>query len=612
LKASRFFLAGVFLGLAPSSSVLPQTRPGNQLANQTAVVVDDFKSHFNWQQMWLEDLKSLGVKATVSAASEVNADQLSSVDVVLWNCGNDTMMSDQSRTLLASYLDGGGQLLLISPRLPSQLFTAGDHSWLMERLGCDYVMTNSTLTWSSTYLGLGLIGTQGSILEGIEFGLTFGPKAEVAADNLSLIHTVDERAMHVIQFKKVPGYLGVARETPTDRTMLLTFPLESVQPATARRAILERSLRWLTRPRYEGRGIWIVRNRLTSPVAIDSIVNACADANFNTLFVQVRGRGTAFYKSATEPRALELAGQPESFDPLQHFIDRAHARGLQVHAWMNAAYTWELFDLPTDPKHILNRHPEYVMVNRTGKSMMEYTREEFSALAERGRFLSITAPEVQDYLTSVYLEVARNYNVDGIHFDYIRYPARGINQSFDPDYNPLVIAAFKAKHGFDPRNVEVDSAPFQVWLEWQRQRVGDLVGRITEGVHALRPGARVSASVLSKYHLGRHQALQDWVDWLRRRRLDTVCLMSYGADNDLVVQEALLAQENRGAGSVWIGMSARGEIDHIIDRIAKVRRHAGPEGILFFAWGGFDADELKKLRAMPFAAPAEVPMFDSK
>jgi uncharacterized lipoprotein YddW (UPF0748 family) len=584
-----------------------QPEPGTQPIRQTVLVVDDFESYDNWHGMWLEDLESIGVKAAVIHAGEVHADRLSGADVVLWNCGNDTTMSDRSRALLASYLDGGGQLLLVSPRLPSQLFKAGDHSWLTGRLGCDYVMTNSSLTWSSTYLGLSLVGNERSILEGIEFGLTFGSKADVAADNLSLIHSVDERAMHLVRFKEVPGYLGVARETPNDRTILLTFPLESVQPATARRAILERSLRWLTRPRYEGRGVWIVRTRWSSPGAIDTIVNACAEAHFNSLFVQVRSRGVASYKSATEPRSPQLASQPESFDPLQYVIDRAHARGLQVHAWLNAGHTWERDSLPTDPNHILNRHPEYVMVDRSGKSMRDYTREEMATLAEPGLFLSLAAPEVQKYLTGVYLEVAKNYDVDGIHFDFIRYPARGIKADIDPDYNPLVIAAFESEHGFDPRSVEIDSERYQIWLEWQRQRVGELVDRISKGVHAIRPGVRVSASVLSKYHLGRHQASQDWVEWLRQRRLDTVCLMSYGADNDLVVQEALLAQENRRSGTVWVGMSARGDINHIIDRIGKVRRHVSPEGILFFAWGGFDSDELQMLRTQSFAAPAEVP-----
>ena len=177
----------------------------------------------------------------------------------------------------------------------------------------------------------------------------------------------------------------------------------------------------------------------------------------------------------------------------------------------------------------------------------------------------------------------------------------------DLDYNPLTVAAFAAEQGFDPRTIGVDSEQFMVWLDWQRDRIGTLVGRIRDEVRAIRPGIRVSAAVLSRYHLGRHQAMQDWVAWLRRGRLDTACIMSYGADNDLVVQESLLAMEGRGTGTIWTGMSASHEIGLTIDRIDRVRREARPEGLVFFPWGRFDAEERLQLRQGPFADPAQVP-----
>ncbi|MFH0795352.1 MAG: family 10 glycosylhydrolase [bacterium] len=577
------------------------------------LLVDDFRSDFDWRKIWLEDLESIGVKTDVIGVGGADAAKLSSADLVLWNCGNDTSdtLTTDNRAALSAYLDGGGNLLVVSPGLPAELFRGGDHSWLRDRLGCDYVMPNSPITWSSTYLGLSLRGDADSILEGVEFNLTFGPKSDVAADDLTLVHRVDQRASHLARFAEIPGYLGVARETPTDRTVLLTFPLESVRPFAARRSILRHCLEWLERTRYEGRGIWVVRNQLNSPENIDAIVESAAKAGFNTLFVQVRGRGDAFYQSATEPRATTLADQPADFDPLQRFIERAHARELQVHAWLNAGYIWNPGELPTDPKHIVNRKPEFVMVNRSGKSMIAYTAEEFRAQYSEGRFLSLAAPEVQNYLVGVYLEVVEKYDVDGIHFDFIRYPSRGVTAEYDLDYNPLVLKAFQAKYGYNPLDVEIGSARFETWLEWQRQQIGRLVGRIRDGAHAKRPGIRVSAAVLSRYHLGRHQASQDWIGWLRRGEIDTVCLMSYGADNDLVAQEGLLAQENRGKGTVWVGMGTRGDIGHIIDRIALVRDVVAPEGIMFFPWGGFDEADLNALLLGPFAAPAKVPSVKS-
>src|ERR1044072_4655950 len=85
----------------------------------------------------------------------------------------------------------------------------------------------------------------------------------------------------------------------------------------------------------EVRALWVVRTTLTSPDKIHQLVNAAADNGFNTLIVQVRGRGDAYYNSRVEPRAAELKDQPASFDPLALTITEAHRRGLKVHAWIN-------------------------------------------------------------------------------------------------------------------------------------------------------------------------------------------------------------------------------------------------------------------------------------
>ena len=66
----------------------------------------------------------------------------------------------------------------------------------------------------------------------------------------------------------------------------------------------------------EVRGLWVVRSSITNVQSIRNIVAAAKSHNFNTLFVQVRGRGDAYYKSNFEPRAEELANAPADFDPL--------------------------------------------------------------------------------------------------------------------------------------------------------------------------------------------------------------------------------------------------------------------------------------------------------
>src|SRR5216117_719634 len=81
----------------------------------------------------------------------------------------------------------------------------------------------------------------------------------------------------------------------------------------------------------EIRALWVVRTTLTSPSAIATMVTAAKNGGFNTLLVQVRGRGDAYFQLGIEPRPAALSAQP-AFDPLATTIAQAHAAGLQVHA----------------------------------------------------------------------------------------------------------------------------------------------------------------------------------------------------------------------------------------------------------------------------------------
>src|SRR5829696_8767765 len=88
-------------------------------------------------------------------------------------------------------------------------------------------------------------------------------------------------------------------------------------------------------PDPEIRALWVTRSSLTSAAAIATLVTTAHQQGFNTLLVQVRGRGDAYFRSTLEPRAADLARQPAVFDPLATVLAEARERRIRVHAWVS-------------------------------------------------------------------------------------------------------------------------------------------------------------------------------------------------------------------------------------------------------------------------------------
>ncbi len=175
------------------------------------------------------------------------------------------------------------------------------------------------------------------------------------------------------------------------------------------------------------------------------------------LFVQVNGRMEAYYRSRLLPPAPDVA---PDFDPLDYVIFRARAAGLQVHAWINVFTAGMLTERPSHPDHVLNRRPDWVTVDRTGRSLWDYTWQEAQVYVP-ARMLDPGVPGVQQFVLDVALEVVDSYDVDGIHLDYVRYPSRRFG------YHPESISRFMAEHGFDPMEVEQDAAAFVAVHGWE-------------------------------------------------------------------------------------------------------------------------------------------------
>jgi len=356
----------------------------------------------------------------------------------------------------------------------------------------------------------------------------------------------------------------------------------------------------------EIRALWVTRASLTSPASVASLVTTAHTEGFNALLVQVRGRADAYYTSDLEPRAADLARQPSSFDPLAAVLAAAHASGIRVHAWISLNLVSSAAELPASPDHLVYRHPDWIMVPRpiaqelarldpanpgyVGK-IARWSRGEDDRI--EGLYASPVVPDAAAYTERVVADLARRYDLDGIHLDYARYP----NQQFD--YSRFAIAEFRA--AMQPRLApevrraldEAEQADLFAypdrfpsdWREFRRARLTALVARIRLAVRAARPEALVTSAVFPDAQEAFDERLQDWRGWLSGRLVDAVAPMAYTQESSRFVEQIAAARDVAGDGrAIWAGIGAyRLTPAQTIANILAARR-LGAGGFVLFSY----------------------------
>jgi uncharacterized lipoprotein YddW (UPF0748 family) len=355
----------------------------------------------------------------------------------------------------------------------------------------------------------------------------------------------------------------------------------------------------------EVRALWVTRQSLATPESVAAMVRLAASSGFNTLLVQVRGRGDAYYRSRREPRAEALTGQPAAFDPLATTIALAHERGLRVHAWINVNLVSSGADLPNARTHVVYQHPEWLMIpkplafelSRTDIRSPEYlgrlARWTRSVSTEvEGLYASPIHPAAVDHLAGVVEDVVSAYAVDGVHLDYVRYP------SPEFDYSRAALTAFRmqidgelspaerARYGLRDMADLVGAADAFAgrWAEFRRSRLNTLVMRARTVAKTRRPGITFSAAVSPDPMEAANNRLQDWRMWLDNRLIDVVCPMAYTPDASIFAMQIASVRQLAGEAPVWAGIGAyRLSSTETVANIEAARR-LGAAGIVLFSY----------------------------
>ncbi|MCB1120661.1 MAG: family 10 glycosylhydrolase, partial [Verrucomicrobiae bacterium] len=271
-------------------------------------------------------------------------------------------------------------------------------------------------------------------------------------------------------------------------------------------------------PTTEIRAVWVsvLAEGLKSPEEIRELVATVRKANMNTIVAQVHREGATMFPSEIQPRHASVRDKQE-FDPLATLLKEARdtsggKQQLAVHAWFNTFKIGEQKDyLDSSPVPIAVEHPEWFTRNHAGTVQYEL---------EQG------VPAVQQRIISVIEECLKNYDVDGINLDFVRYFGN------DRGYNPFALKRFVEQTGFVGRPAVDDP----VWSDFRREQVTNFVKRCAIAVWTYRPGAIMSVDATGWGPAPQesfadtrpyYEALQDWGGWVEKGFVDLVLRMGY-------------------------------------------------------------------------------------
>ncbi len=262
----------------------------------------------------------------------------------------------------------------------------------------------------------------------------------------------------------------------------------------------------------EARAVWFHRWEWNDRQDIEDEITNIDNCHMNAVLFQIRGQGDAFYISEHEPWSNLVGDEYPGYDPLAVAIYEAHKKGLELHAYVNTMPAWSGSTPPVSPDHIYNAHPEWIMVDASGTPM-----DPSSGYAD----ISPGIPQAAQHVNDVIMDIATNYDVDGIHLDYIRYPGWDIpDKDYSHDDSSL------ARFARDYSGCTPSTCPPQ-WDAFRRTLVTEMVAACHDSVTTLKPWVKISAATWGIFYYGYTYYFQDSHGWMEAGILDFSAPMIY-------------------------------------------------------------------------------------
>ena len=367
------------------------------------------------------------------------------------------------------------------------------------------------------------------------------------------------------------------------------------------------------------KGLWVTAigevDVLSSVNSIRELISFAKKGKFNLIFIQVyRGDRSWFHSDVSDSQPYRHNHSVSQVDGLEVLIRRAHKEGIQIHAWINTLSLSQNKQAPIlqkDGNRILTKdqHGQTALREkppaRSGSALGGKGKQDGHYGTEDQLFLEPGDPHVQRHLIDVVEELAERYpELDGIHFDYIRYPAappyipgsRFNSVGLSYGYGEENVRRFQEATGLDPHHLEADVS--LQWDQWKRDQVTHLLRQAAAHARKIHPAIQISCAVLSAFDRAYLAAGQDWAAWIGEGLVDFVVLMNYSTDSNYVRWMTLSAIGMAGDSSkILVGLGAHLMSDSPELLVEQVKRVRGlhPGGIVLFDYQVLSKSPLKEL-----------------
>ena len=280
----------------------------------------------------------------------------------------------------------------------------------------------------------------------------------------------------------------------------------------------------------ENRAVWYRANE-KSDEQVRATVLKMKELNINAVYLETWYEGYCI-GSKVEVSGISKHPNCDNYDVLDGFVRICHEYGIEVHAWVHNFFVGYYYK---DGRNYYNKsfdaYKDKYLIDKNGNDYYYYRANNNYFF-----FLNPYDRECRDLILNVYKQLINNYDLDGLHLDYVRMPELNYGKD-DFGYNQDIIDAFKDETGIkkDPRTLEKNTDDYKKWVEFRCNIITSFVGEVYDMARMNKPDLWLSAATYPDLDMAKNDIFQDVRSFINNGYLDEVFSMSYGVDNGSVL-----------------------------------------------------------------------------